>query len=121
MIQPQHPQNNPLVGPSVLLNDLGSNLQIASYQSNFIQGGTLVMNSDGSYLYKPPFEFTGVDSFTYALEDTIGSLSTETVAIFVAPINLPSSFVRIVKKCKLLNKTTYRLATQWTADPSAAC
>jgi hypothetical protein len=114
------PQNTPLVGPSVLLNDLGSNLQIASYQSNSIQGGTVVMNSDGSYLYTPPFGFIGVDSFTYTLEDTIGSLSTGTVTIFVTPINPPSSFVGIVKKCKLLNKTTYRLATQWTADPSAA-
>ncbi|HZQ32321.1 MAG TPA: Ig-like domain-containing protein, partial [Mycobacterium sp.] len=68
----------------VLANDTdpdGDTLAVNS--STQPAGGTLTMNSDGSFLYTPATDFTGNDSFTYTATDGHGGTSTSTVQIDV--------------------------------------
>jgi hypothetical protein len=46
-------------------------------------GGTVVVQADGTVLYTPPAGFVGLDFFTYTVEDADGNLSTATVTISV--------------------------------------
>lgn len=46
-------------------------------------GGTVSINADGTITYTPPAGFTGVDYFTYTVEDSDGNLSSATVTIQV--------------------------------------
>ena len=50
-------------------------------------GGTVIVNPDGSLAYTPPADFYGVDSLTYTIRDANGLSSTATVTINVAPVN----------------------------------
>ena len=47
--------------------------------------GTLTLNSNGSFTYKPAANFNGVDSFTYHASDGAASSNVSTVSITVAP------------------------------------
>ena len=49
--------------------------------------GTLVMNTDGSYVYTPNADFVGTDSFTYTVKDAAGETGTSTVVITVNNTN----------------------------------
>ncbi len=110
--------NTPLNGASVLTNDIGSGLSISSYNHQTTAGGTVVMNlQTGTYTYTPPIGFTGIDTFTYTVIDSTGNTATATVLISVLPISTPKSFTGKIKKCKLLNKTSYSLKAHWTASP----
>jgi hypothetical protein len=52
--------------------------------------GTLENRFDGTVLYTPNLNFTGVDTFSYRLRDDLGVESnTSTVSITVQPVNLP--------------------------------
>ncbi len=65
--------NTPLVQlTSVLSNDLGSGLSIvpASMNLSSIQGGSIVMLSNGTYTYTPPNNFSGIDTFIYTGQDS---------------------------------------------------
>src|SRR5439155_21566311 len=46
--------------------------------------GTLTFNADGSFTYTPTNGFTGIDSFTYRLNDGVTNSAAATVAIDVA-------------------------------------
>ncbi len=46
-------------------------------------GGTLTVNSDGSFSYTPPTGFTGSDTFTYTITDSLGDYATGTATIAV--------------------------------------
>ena len=48
--------------------------------------GTLTFNPDGSYVYTPAPDYSGLDSFDYTVSDGRGGLSTYTVTISVAPL-----------------------------------
>ncbi|MFT5455988.1 MAG: VCBS repeat-containing protein, partial [Myxococcota bacterium] len=49
--------------------------------------GALVLDADGSFVYTPAADATGVDSFTYQIADGRGGLGTATATITVAPVN----------------------------------
>jgi large repetitive protein len=73
----------PLLGPSVLGNDLGVGLTVTGNSPP--AHGTLVMNADGTYLYTPAAGYSGPDSFTYTVTDADGHTSTATVTLSIVP------------------------------------
>jgi Bacterial Ig domain/Putative Ig domain/Domain of unknown function DUF11 len=50
------------------------------------QGGTVTVNSDGSFSYSPPSGFTGSDTFGYTVSDTSGDYATGTATVQVQPL-----------------------------------
>ncbi len=73
--------------PGVLGNDSdpdGDALTVESYDSTTVKGGSVSMNSDGSFTYDPPADSCcGDDSFTYTVSDGHGGTDTATVSITV--------------------------------------
>jgi Esterase-like activity of phytase/Bacterial Ig domain len=59
---------------SVLANDTGSPATIVSHTSP--SHGSLTLNQDGTFSYVPTAGFTGVDSFTYTVNDAVKLYST---------------------------------------------
>ncbi|MBI9019264.1 MAG: tandem-95 repeat protein [Phycisphaerae bacterium] len=59
------------------------NAQLVSGTSN----GQLLLNTDGSFSYKPDFNWNGIDSFTYKTNDGRASSDLVKVSINVAAIN----------------------------------
>jgi YVTN family beta-propeller protein/VCBS repeat-containing protein len=51
------------------------------------QGGTVTINSDGSFVYQPKLNFNGTDSFTYAVSDGALTSNAATVTISITPVN----------------------------------
>ena len=51
--------------------------------------GTLVLNADGSFVYTPNANFTGVDTFTYHANDGTSDSSIATVTLTVTELNVP--------------------------------
>jgi gliding motility-associated-like protein len=49
--------------------------------------GTVVVNSDGSYMYTPNSNYNGSDSFTVTVSDGNGGTNTVTVNVTVTPVN----------------------------------
>jgi len=50
--------------------------------------GELVLNADGSFVYRPAADYHGTDSFSYAATDALGNVSAPVaVTIEVAPVN----------------------------------
>ncbi len=78
--------NTPLNGASVLTNDVGVDLFVKTYDQVTTQSGSVVMQSDGTYLYTPPTNFSGIDTFTYTVQDSVGQTATATVRITVYPV-----------------------------------
>ncbi|RLG38661.1 MAG: hypothetical protein DRO01_06270, partial [Thermoproteota archaeon] len=78
--------------PGVLGNDTdpdGDPLTVSSYDHTTVQGGTISMNSDGSFTYDPPADYCGQDSFGYIVSDGNGGTDTATVTITVTGVNDP--------------------------------
>src|SRR5437763_1030615 len=55
---------------------LGDTYVPSSYQASSANGGTVVVNNDGSFTYLPPVNFTGTDTCTYTLRDSVGLTGT---------------------------------------------
>jgi hypothetical protein len=83
----------------VLENDTPNGGRIASYgasgieqtaigaNAGTVQGGTIALNADGGFTYKPPTLFIGVDSFRYALSNVSGSsFATVVLNVNAAPV-----------------------------------
>jgi CshA-type fibril repeat protein len=51
--------------------------------------GTVILNADGTVIYRPNPNFNGTDSFTYTISDGRGGLATARVAVTVSPVNDP--------------------------------
>jgi len=51
------------------------------------QNGTLDLQSDGEFEYRPNANYFGTDSFTYFLSDGNGGISEANASLFVLPIN----------------------------------
>ncbi|MCM2302624.1 MAG: Ig-like domain-containing protein, partial [Flavobacteriaceae bacterium] len=49
--------------------------------------GSVVVSSDGTFIYTPNSNFNGTDSFTYTISDSNGNQSTTTVSITVTLVN----------------------------------
>ena len=71
--------------PGVLTNDTGTPtptaVPIAAGPTT--QAGTVTLNSDGSFNYTPPSNFTGTDTFTYTATNGLTPNDTATVTITV--------------------------------------
>ena len=76
--------------PGLLINDSDADdNELSITPMNGPENGTLVMNSDGSFIYTPNKDFVGVDSFTYVVHDGYGNSSPVTVMLTVNPVVLP--------------------------------
>ncbi|MDP4203109.1 MAG: Ig-like domain-containing protein, partial [Bacteroidota bacterium] len=49
--------------------------------------GTLIVNSDGAYLYTPDKDFNGKDSFTITVNDGKGGITAVKIIVTVLPVN----------------------------------
>ncbi len=73
--------------PGVLGNDYaGDTGSLTAKLVSTVSHGTLTLNSDGSFLYSPTFEYSGTDSFTYTATNAIGTSNTATVTITINPV-----------------------------------
>ena len=76
--------------PGLLINDSDAdNNELSIISMSGPENGTLVMSSDGSFIYTPNKDFVGVDSFTYVVHDGYGNSSPVTVTLTVNPVVLP--------------------------------
>lgn len=75
--------------PGVLANDTDIDTPTANLTAVLVSttgNGTLSLNGNGSFVYRPNAGFVGTDSFTYRVNDgSLGSANTATVAIAVDP------------------------------------
>ncbi|HZD22250.1 MAG TPA: Ig-like domain-containing protein, partial [Acidimicrobiia bacterium] len=77
--------------PGVLDNDSdvdGDPLSVSAFDSSSVEGGTVVVDPDGSFTYTPPPDFFGTDSFSYTVTDGLAT-DEATVTITVAAVNDP--------------------------------
>jgi VCBS repeat-containing protein len=81
---------NTSVGGNVLGND--TDVDADTLSASVYSGpshGTLTLSADGSFVYTPNTDYTGSDSFTYAVDDGYGGSATATVTIAVADTPAP--------------------------------
>jgi VCBS repeat-containing protein len=98
--QPQQQNNPPLAvddayetdedtqlivdAPGVLGNDSdpdGDSLTVIAYDDTSNEGGTVMVNPDGSFTYTPKSGFCGIDTFTYTISD--GNSGTDTAIVTI--------------------------------------
>jgi large repetitive protein len=84
------PEDTPLVitAPGLLANDTdaeGATLSLS--MSSGVSAGTLVLQTNGSFVYTPDPNTNGTDSFTYRTSDGELLSSPATVTIAVTPVN----------------------------------
>lgn len=72
-----------------LTNDTDDEDTIPEFDSITVQPehGTLVAQADGTYVYTPDTNYSGLDSFTYKVTDMLGAEATAEVVINVSGIN----------------------------------
>jgi Bacterial Ig domain/Calx-beta domain len=78
----------PNAAAGLLANDIdpdtGNNTGLtASGPVNSTNGGSVLVNADGSFSYNPPAGFEGSDTFTYTVTDTTGKTDTALVTLTV--------------------------------------
>ena len=79
-------RNGDIAG-SVLSNDMdidGDFLSVSDGVFATVNGGSVVMSGDGTFLYTPAEDFFGADSFDYTLLDGFGGSDTATVSFDVS-------------------------------------
>jgi hypothetical protein len=76
--------------PGVLSNDTDINGDpLTAALVNTASNGSLSLNADGSFIYSPYANFSGVDYFTYRANDGALDSNTVTVTINVSTVNSP--------------------------------
>jgi hypothetical protein len=76
--------------PGVFGNDSDDiSFTLDSFDATSANGGTVVVNADGSFSYDPDTDFVGFDTFTYTIIDGSGLTDTATVTIDVRDPNNP--------------------------------
>jgi uncharacterized repeat protein (TIGR01451 family) len=65
----------------------GDPLSIANYDVESVFGGTVIMNTDGSFTYTSVSNFAGYDQFEYTISDGLGGFDTATVYLEVQTQN----------------------------------
>ncbi|MDH5546946.1 MAG: tandem-95 repeat protein [Gammaproteobacteria bacterium] len=76
--------------PNVLTNDVdvdGDTISVTSADGTSAQGGTVVNNSDGTFIYTPVLNFVGSDSFNYTISDGNGGSGSATVNLTITASN----------------------------------
>jgi hypothetical protein len=83
--------NTPLsvAAPGVLGNDEGHHAMLSAVLESGPASGTLVLGSDGAFLYTPAEGFSGTDTFTYRASDGTSTSDPAVVTITVAPVADP--------------------------------
>lgn len=77
-----------VTGPGILGNDKDpENDPITVVSHTQISNGDVTVSPDGSFVYVPNDFFTGVDSFTYTVNDSEGGSDTATVYIYIVDDN----------------------------------
>jgi hypothetical protein len=79
-----------LVTGNVLGNDAGSGLQVVGNTS--AAHGSVALASDGSLVYTPAAGFSGLDGFSYGVQDSSGAVANALVQIHVTPVAVADSF-----------------------------
>ncbi len=72
--------------PGILGNDTdpdGDALSVIAYDSTSSKGGTVDLNSDGSFTYTPAMDSMNIDTFTYIVSDGNGNTDTAMVSIII--------------------------------------
>ncbi len=79
-----------VIAGSVLGNDNdadGDTLMVDAAVLTTANGGSVVLNSDGTFTYQGAANFNGSDSFSYTVRDASGAMSTANVLVAVAAVN----------------------------------
>lgn len=92
-----------IFSPGLLANDVGGigSLIVSSYFDP-THGVLESVVTDGSFRYRAPEGFTGVDTFTYAALDELGRASLATVSIQVSAVPEPSQALLLLIGLPLL-------------------
>ena len=75
---------------NVLGNDVadsGDTLTVVADTITTVNGGTVVVNADGSFSYQGASNFHGTETFSYTVNDNNGGMSTASVTLHVASVN----------------------------------
>jgi hypothetical protein len=76
-----------VAGPSLLNNDTISTspdtIVLTGGTSATTQGGSVTVNTDGTFTYTPPVGFTGTDTFTYAIHNSADATLADTGSVSV--------------------------------------
>ncbi|MFZ5609441.1 MAG: cadherin-like domain-containing protein [Pseudomonadota bacterium] len=82
-------EDEPISG-NLLANDLagdGAVLSLAPGEYDTAQGGRIIVDANGSFTYVPAADFSGADSFSYAITDGNGLISQATAYFDIAAVN----------------------------------
>jgi uncharacterized repeat protein (TIGR01451 family) len=81
-------EDTPLVASGVLGNDTDPDDDpLRAILISTTSHGTLMLDTDGSFVYTPTANYNGADSFTYRANDYIADSNVATVSITVNPVN----------------------------------
>ena len=78
-----------VLNDDVSANDTYSNDATYVFNGDTDNGGTVVMNSDGSFDYTPAPDFAGEETFTYTVTDV--NNTTETVSVTITVTATPDA------------------------------
>lgn len=109
--------------PGVLAND--SDVDRNPLTAELIAGpthGTLTLNADGSFSYRPLADYAGPDSFTYRANDGVHVSSVTTVSLSITEVNDPPipapDFKSTAENTPLSFRATDLLANDQPGPPS---
>ncbi|WCD78132.1 retention module-containing protein [Pseudomonas sp. TUM22785] len=80
-------EDTPIDGQIVARDADGDALTYSIANGNGPQHGTVTLNADGTYTYKPGKDFNGSDAFTVTIDDGHGGTTTSLVSVTVKPVN----------------------------------
>ncbi len=106
-----------MVAPGVTANDLEPDGEtLTSMLVGAPAHGTVVLSTNGSFVYVPATNFHGTDTFTYQLSDGLLESGLATVTIHVTPFNEPP----VVSIVHPTNGSTFLSPAQFTVVAEAA-
>ena len=66
-------KNTELHGNEILENDTGEKLEVNYFDIESKEGGAVMVKTNGVFMYRPPMDFVGEDSFRYFVKDRFGN------------------------------------------------